>query len=131
MSLYKKALREAPRSASIYSNLGTGYFARKDYAAASEAFETALGLDPEVFEHRGTHGVLLQEKSVEERAKYHFYLARMYAKSGSVDRALMYIRKALEEGFKDRKKLLEDPEFAALREHPEYKTMMAMEQRVL
>ena len=131
ISLYKKALREAPRSASIYSNLGTGYFARKDYKAASEAFETALELDPEVFEHRGTHGVLLQEKSVEERAKFHFYLARLYAKSGSVDRALMYMRKALEEGFKDRKKFLEDPEFAALREHPEYKTIMAMEQRVL
>ena len=131
ISLYKRALREAPRSASIYSNLGTGYFARKDYKAASEAFETALELDPEVFEHRGTHGVLLQEKSVEERAKFHFYLAKLYAKSGSVERALLYMRKALEEGFKDRKKFLEDPEFAALRGHPEYKTIMAMEQRVL
>ena len=129
--LYKKALRESPNSASIYSNLGTGYFARKDYKSASEAFETALRLDPEVFEHRGTHGVLLQEKSVDERAKYHFYLSKMYAKSGAIDRALLYMRKALEEGFKDRKKFQDDPEFALLRENPEYKLILAMEPRVL
>lgn len=131
IGLYKRALRITPKSASIYSNLGTGYFARKDYKRASEAFQTALELDPEVFEHKGTHGVLLQERSVEERAKFHFYLSKMYAKSGATDRALLYMRKALEEGFKDRKKFEEDPEFAALKDNPEYKQLLAMDPRVL
>jgi tetratricopeptide (TPR) repeat protein len=121
----------SPNSASIYSNLGTGYFARKDYKAATEAFTKALSLDPEVFEHKSTHGVLLQERSVEERAKYHYYLAKMYAQAGTNDRALMYIRKALEEGFKDKKKFQEEPEFARMRDLPEFKELLAMDHRVL
>jgi hypothetical protein len=47
------------------------------------------------------------------------------------ERALQYIRKALEEGFKEKKKLMEDPEFESLRELPEFKELMALEPRVL
>jgi tetratricopeptide (TPR) repeat protein len=130
-SQYKKALKLSPDSASIYSNLGTAYFARKNYKDASEAYQQALKLDPEVFEHRSTYGVLLQERNVEERAKFHYYLARTYAQAGMNERALLYIRKSLEEGFKERKKYLEEPEFAALRELPEFQQLMAAEPRVL
>ncbi len=84
---YKRALRCTPESASIYSNLGTAYFARKDYKDASLAYKKALQLDPEVFEMRSTTGVLLQERNVEERAKFHYYLAKTYAKAGLNDRA--------------------------------------------
>jgi tetratricopeptide (TPR) repeat protein len=128
---YKAALRITPESASIWSNLGSGYFARKDYKRAYESWQKALALDPEVFENRSTQGVLIQQQTVEERAKYHMFLARAYAKAGNDDRALMYIRKALEEGFKEKKKLAEDPDFARLRDLPEFKQLLAMEPRVL
>jgi tetratricopeptide (TPR) repeat protein len=128
---YKHALKLAPASASIYSNLGTAYFAEKKYKQAWEAYNTAFQLDPEVFEHRNTYGVLLQERTVEERARFHYYLAKIYAKQGQQDRALQYIRKALEEGFTDRKKLLQDPEFASLRDLPEFKELLKLEPRVL
>jgi tetratricopeptide (TPR) repeat protein len=128
---YKKALRMNPQSASMWSNLGTGYFARREYQHAAEAFGQALMLDPEVFESRSTQGVLLQERSVEEHAKFHYSLARTYAKAGMNDRALQYIRKALEEGYKEKKKIVEDPAFAALRELPEFKELLALEPRVL
>jgi tetratricopeptide (TPR) repeat protein len=131
VSQYLKALRITPNSASIYSNLGTGYFARKDYVRASEAWQHALALDPDVFETRSTRGVLLQERSVEERAKFHYYMAKMYAKQGANDRALLYIRKALEEGFKERDKFQKDPEFAGLKELPEFKELLTLEPRVL
>lgn len=128
---YKKALQLDPDSASIYSNLGTAYFARKRYKDAAEAYQKALGLDPEVFEHKSSYGVLLQERNVEERAKFHYYLAKTYAKAGMNDRAVQYIRKALEEGFKDREKFMEEPEFAAVREMQEFKDLMAQAPRVL
>jgi tetratricopeptide (TPR) repeat protein len=131
ISQYIKALRITPESASIYSNLGTGYFARKDYKRASDAWQHALALDPDVFETRSTRGVLLQERSVEERAKFHYYMAKMYAKQGSVERALLYIRKCLEEGFKERDKFQKDPEFAAMKELPEFKELITLEPRVL
>jgi tetratricopeptide (TPR) repeat protein len=128
---YRRALAITPDAASILSNLGTAYFARKNYAEASAMYEKALKLDPDVFEHRGTNGVLLVERSVDERAKYHYYVARMYAKDGQNERALLYIRKALEEGFKERDKFQKEPEFAALREHDEFKKLMTAEQKVL
>lgn len=131
ISQYRKALKITPNSASIYSNLGTAYFARKNYEEASKAYAKALELDPDVFEHRSSYGVLLQERNVEERARFHYYLAKVYAQAGMNERALLYIRKALEEGFKDRRKFMEEPEFAGLQELPEFQELMKMEFRAL
>jgi tetratricopeptide (TPR) repeat protein len=128
---YRKALRITPNSASILSNLGTALFARKKYDQASQVYAQALALDPDVFERRSTEGTLLQDQSVEERAKYHYYLAKTYARVHEKDRTLLYIRKALEEGFKDRNRFLKDPEFGFLQDDPEFKVLMATEQRVL
>ena len=128
---YKKALKLAPNSASIHSNLGTAEFARKRYRQAAEAYERALALDPDVFEHRNSHGVLLQERSVQERAKFHYYLAKTYAKAGAFERALLYMRKALEEGFREKDKFRQEPEFAKLQEMPEFQELLALEPRVL
>ncbi len=128
---YRKALRINSQAASVWSNLGTCYFARKEYDRAAQAMQTALMLDPEVFETRNTQGVLLQERSVEEHAKFHYYMAQTYAKAGMNDRALQYIRKALEEGYKEKKKIQDDPAFAAMRDLPEFKELMALEPRVL
>jgi tetratricopeptide (TPR) repeat protein len=132
ISWYTRALKAAPetKSASIYMNLGTAYFARKKYDDATQAYQEALRIDPDVFERRGTYGVMLEERRVEERATYHFYVAKLYAKDGRNELAIQYLRKALEEGFKERKKL-EEPDFAALRELPEYKELMEKEFRVL
>ena len=73
----------------------------------------------------------LQERSVTERAKFHYYLAKTYAKAGREDLALLYIRKSLEEGFKERQKFMEDSEFAQLRKNPEFTELMKLEPRVL
>jgi tetratricopeptide (TPR) repeat protein len=134
ISYYKRAIQIAPqqpRAASIYSNLGTAYFARKQYKEATDAFQTALSLDPDVFEHRSNIGILLEERNVEERAKYHYYVAKMYAKNGRTELALQYLRKAFEEGFKDKKQIEKDPEFASMRDLKEFKDLMALEPRVL
>lgn len=131
ISTYKRALKIAPDSASMYSNLGTACFARRHYQEAMGYYEKALSLDSEIFEHRGTLGVLLQERAVTERAKFHYYLAKTYAKAGREDLALLYIRKSLEEGFKEREKYIEDAEFAELRKNPEFGELMKLEPRVL
>src|SRR6185369_1369596 len=121
ISQYKKAIKLAPESASIHSNLGTAYFARNQFDLASQEFREAMKLDPNVFEHHSTYGVMLQERSVQEKAKFHYGLAVLYAQDGRVELALQYLRKCLEEGNKERKKLPEDPAFASMRELPEFK----------
>ena len=131
VSTYKRALKLSPDPPSMYPNPGPAHSARRAYKEASLCYEKALTLDPEVFEHRGTQGVLLQERSVTERAKFHYYLAKTYAKAGREDLALLYIRKSLEEGFKERQKFMEDSEFAQLRKNPEFTELMKLEPRVL
>ncbi len=128
---YKRALALTPLSASIHSNLGTALFARKKYAQAIESYEKALAIDPNVFEHRSSQGTILQERTVEERAKFHYELARVYAKNGQGERALQYLRKALEEGFKERAKIADEGAFAALRDNPEFQTLLTTEFRAL
>ncbi|HEV3198783.1 MAG TPA: tetratricopeptide repeat protein [Bryobacteraceae bacterium] len=133
ISYYLRALKIAPeeaKSASIYMNLGTAYFARKRYEDATKSFQTALHLDPDVFERHGNFGVMLEERSVEERGKFHYYMAKLYAKGGRNELALQYLRKALEEGFRE-KKLGEEPEFASMKELPEFKQLLTLEPRVL
>jgi tetratricopeptide (TPR) repeat protein len=130
ISYYKRALQLSD-TASIFSNLGTAYFARKQYKKATDAYQEAYNRDPDVFEHKSNFGTLLEDRNVEERARFHYYLAKMYAKSGRNELALQYVRKCLEEGFKEKKKLAEDPEFQALRQTQEFKDLLAMEPRVL
>jgi tetratricopeptide (TPR) repeat protein len=124
-------LKLSPDSATVYSNLGTAYFARKRYEEAAKSYQHALALDPMVFEQRGTTGSLLQQRSAEEQAKYYFFLAKAYAKAGMTELALRYIRRSLEDGFKERQKYLEDPEFAGMKDLPEFQQLMKMEIRVL
>ncbi|HEX4229126.1 MAG TPA: tetratricopeptide repeat protein [Bryobacteraceae bacterium] len=124
ISYYKRALRVGQPSASIYSNLGSAYFVRRDYKQATAYYEKALQLDPLVFEHHSNFGTLMQERTVDERAKFHLYLAKMYAQSGDKTHALIYLRKALEEGVKDRQKIPEMPEFATLKTDPAFKDLM-------
>jgi tetratricopeptide (TPR) repeat protein len=131
ISQYKKAIKLAPDSASIHSNLGTAYYARNLLPLANEEYRVALKLDPEVFEHHSSYGSLLQERSVQDRAKFHYMMAAIYAQDGRNELALQYLRKALEEGYKDRKKLPDDPAFAGLRETLEFKQLLALEPRVL
>ncbi len=90
-----------------------------------------MKLDPGVFEHHDSYGVLLQESTIGEKARFHYYLAKTYAQAGMIDEAVQCIRKSLEEGFKERNKFIEDPEFAVLQDNAEFKALMAQEPRAL
>ena len=121
---YKRAMRYTTPTASIYANLGAAYFGRKDFKHASECYEQALRLDPDVFEHHSNYGTLMQERTVDERAMFHLYLAKYYAKSGANERALIYLRKALEEGVKDREKIPSMRVFTLLKASPVFKQLL-------
>lgn len=129
--LYKRALKLQPLSATMHINLGMAWLARHNDAEWERHLQMALELDPGVFERRSGQGVLVEERDTTERAKFNFYMARLYARRGKNDLALQYIRKALECGFKERNKLMEDQDFAALRELPEFVELMKLPPKVL
>ena len=131
ISRYNRALRLAPDSASIYSNLGTAWYARGKIDLMIQAYTKALQLDPEVFEKNSMVGTRMMDRGVTDKARYHFEMARLFAGTGKNELALQYLRKALEEGFKEKDKLQQDKEFSALRETQEFKDLMTREPRVL
>ena len=128
---YRKALQIQPRTPSFHMNLGMAFFRRKMDKEAQEEFQTALQIDPDAFENRGTLGSILEDRNVDDRARYHYALAKTCARQNLNDQAIQYLKKALEEGFKDKKKLEQDPEFQTLRDLPEFKALLASEPRVL
>jgi len=98
---------------------------------ASENYQKAIALDPEVFESRNGTGSVVHDRTVGDRPTFFYYLAKSYAKAGMKEQAMNYIRKALEEGFKERKKFTEDPEFSGLQKDPEFQALMLLEPKVL
>ncbi len=128
---YKKALRIKPESASTLANLGSAYFARKQTELGMQYIQKAMEVDPKVFESRSGVGTVVRDRSVVDRPMFFYALAKVHAKKGMYEEALNYIRKALEEGFKERQKFVEEPEFAGLQKDPEFQKIMAMEPKVL
>ena len=112
---YNKAIAIDNSSASFYSNLGAALFAKKDFEPAVAAYERAVAIDPDVFERTSRGGVQAQLPSPGDRAHYDYTVAKLYAKMGLSDRSLEYLRRAMEEGYKDFKNVYKDVEFAELR----------------
>ncbi len=122
---YLKAVAARPDSASFHSNLGTAYFARKRYEEASASYLRALELDPEVFERRSRTGVSAHMASPGDRARYSYVIAKMYARAGDAERCLLYLKKAIEQGYPEIKKVYTDEEFAAVRKDPRFSELWA------
>lgn len=122
---YKRAIAIEGK-ASFYSNLGTAYFAKKDYKKAQENYQVALQLDPEVFERpRSRTATQIFAMTQDERARYDYTIAKMYALRGDSERSFLYLRKAVEEGYPVADELKKDKEFADLRKDPRLKEILA------
>jgi tetratricopeptide (TPR) repeat protein len=122
---YKKAMALRPGDAVFHYNLGSTYFALHDFPHASKELQTAYTLDPNIFLRVSRTGFMAQSSSPEDRATFAFMLARMYAQAGDFDRSIQYLRKAMEEGYKDMKKVYTESEFATLRTDKRFEELMA------
>jgi Flp pilus assembly protein TadD len=123
---YKKALKYAAEDPVIYCNLGTAYFAERKYSKGKKEYRKAFALDANVFTPNQA-AMVEAASSREQRVALNYYLAQTYAEAGQQEQALIFLRKAMDEGFKDRKRLNEDKEFAVLRGTPQFKDLLAQE----
>ncbi|HKF25987.1 MAG TPA: tetratricopeptide repeat protein [Candidatus Acidoferrum sp.] len=117
---YQKALKVRSDMAVLYSNLGYAYFGDKKYEDSITAFRQALAIDPQCFDRNSSRaGSVLQDRSVSDRGRFYFLLAKSFAQAGNVDRALVYLRKAKEEGYGSMNDVKTDPAFQAMVKLPE------------
>jgi len=122
---YEKAIAMDSSSASFFNNLGAAYFSKRDFDLAVVAYQHALELDPGVFERTSRGGVQAQLPSPEDRARYDYTVAKLYAKMGFSEQSLEYLRKAMEDGYRDLKNVYKDVEFVELRKNPRFTELMA------
>ena len=123
---YQKAIAIRSDMAVLYSNLGYAYFADKKYEEAIASFRHALSIDPQLFEHGSSRtGSLLQDRSVSDRGRFYFLLAKSFAQAGDTDRCLLYLRKAKDEGYKSLSDVKTDPAFSAVLKLPAIEEILA------
>lgn len=124
IKLYNKAISFDGTSASFHSNLGTAYFASRKFEKASQEYATALSLDPEIFERHSQIGITAHMSSPEDRALYSYVIAKMYAGRGDAEHCLLYLKKAMEEGYKVAENFQKDHEFTGFRKDPRFLTLL-------
>jgi tetratricopeptide (TPR) repeat protein len=125
IKMYDKAIAISGDYASYYNNRAAAYFSVKKYEPASIDYAKALELDPDIFERTSRGGVQAMLPSPEDRARYEYVVAKLYAKMGAPDRSLHYLRKAMEDGYKDIKNVYKDNEFSTLRKDPRFTELMS------
>ena len=122
---YSRAIKLKQDVASFYSNLGAAYYSQKNWEKAATAYGQALQLDPDLFERSSRNGITAQLPSPQDRSHFNYLVAKLYAKLGNRDRALEYLRRAMEEGYKGINDVYKDPEFEALRTDARFTQLMA------
>jgi len=123
---YQKAINLRKDMPVLYSNLAYAYFGDKKYEQSLASFRQALTLDPAFFEQSGSRtGSVLQDRSVDDRGRFYFLLAKSFAEAGNLERCIIYLRKAKDEGFTAMAAAKADPVFAAYLKVPEVQEALA------
>ena len=125
---YRKALHLDPKSALVQKNLGTVLLAEHKYQKGWQSYQAALALDPNIFDRNSAVRVE-NPASLQERGAMNYYMAKGCVRAGQTDRAIEYLRMALNEGFTSPKKLASDSEFASLHDVPAFQQLLAEQQR--
>ncbi|HUO59035.1 MAG TPA: tetratricopeptide repeat protein [Candidatus Acidoferrales bacterium] len=121
---FKKAISLDPNNASFHSSLGTVYMDNKQFELAMAEYRQALALDPEVFDRNSPFGVSGQLRTPADHARHAYEMAKLYASIGDTERALRFLRRAMEEGYPEIGEVYKDKSFARLREDERFMTLM-------
>lgn len=124
VKMYHKALKVDPKSPLVLKNLGTDLLAQHQYKKGWEVYKQALAIDPQIFDH--TSGPRIENPaSVQDRGAMNYYMAKGCVRAGKNERAIEYLRQAMNEGFINAKKVAADQEFASLRGMAAYDQLIA------
>jgi tetratricopeptide (TPR) repeat protein len=122
---YRRAIREYQRAVAIdaglggtHANLGYAYYKTQKYAQAASEFRKALEIDPHTFDHNERVGTMMQDRSVENKGLFFFMMAKEYGQMGDAEHCAEYLRKSLDEGYKDVAKAKTDPAFRKVLDDP-------------
>jgi tetratricopeptide (TPR) repeat protein len=121
---YLRASAIDPNAAGTHSNLGFAYYNSNKFPEAAAEFQKALELDPRIFERNDRAGATVQDRSVTNHGLFFFMMAKVYAQKGDAEHCAEYLRKSLDEGYKDVAKAATDPAFKDVINDPVVQAVM-------
>ena len=122
---YKKAVKLDKAQAVFHANLATTYFESKEYDSARREIGIAMKLDPQIFERRnGDGGIAAHVLSSEDRARFSYEMAKMYARNGLEEEMLHSLAMASEAGMDIQREMRKDQVLAKLADDPRIVTLV-------
>ena len=108
----------------IFQQLGAALFSKREFEPAVRLTNVPFHSIPKCLS--GVRGAGCRPNSQPRRSSpLRLHRGEAYAKMGYSDRSLEYLRKAMEEGYKDFKNVYKDVEFAELRKDKRFTELMA------
>ncbi len=121
---YQKAVAIDPDQAGTHANLGFAYYNSTKFPEAAAEFQKAIEIDPTIFERNDRAGATVQDRSVSNHGLFFFTMAKVYAQKGDAAHCAEYLRKSLDEGYKDVDKAATDPAFKDVINDPGVQAVM-------
>jgi tetratricopeptide (TPR) repeat protein len=116
---YKHAIKLDKRQAVFHANLATAYFETKDFGGARKEMATALKIEPGIFDRDGsTGGVQAHVLTSQDRARFSFEMAKLYAQVGEVEKMLHSLAMASEAGMNIQREMSRDLVLAKFENDP-------------
>lgn len=122
---YKKAAAIEPGLAGTHANLGFAYYNTNKFPEAAAEFQKAIEIDPTIFDRNDRVGTMVQDRSVSNHGLFFFTMAKVYAQKGDGPHCAEYLRKSLDEGYKDLGKVATDPAFKDVLSDPGVQAVLA------
>jgi len=114
---FKKAVALNETKPVYHINLGAAWFGQNKLDRAMAEYARALQLDPEALNHNSNAGISAQISTTEERARYDYMMAKLYARLGNAEECLRCLKKAKEGGYR-MNNVYKDEEFSRLYQDP-------------
>jgi tetratricopeptide (TPR) repeat protein len=121
---YREAISLKPNFASFHNNLAAALLDSKLFDRGLAEYRVAFELDPSFFEHSSQNGISAHMGSPRDRAQFSFAMARLFAGTGDFDRALHYLRSAIEDGYPEIEEVYRDREFVKVRNDERFLALM-------
>ncbi len=121
--LYRKAIDMNADVAAFHINLGTLLYERKKFKKGMAQWRTGLSLDPNIFDKPQRISLVAAGKASSKKEKS-YYVARLYASLGDVERAVTNLERALSNGFEDLKAIQKERDFDPIREDQRFIAFM-------
>jgi len=122
---YQRAVSIDPSQAGAHANLGFAYYNSSKFPEAAAEFQKALEIDSSIFERSDRAGSTVQDRSVSNHGLFFFTMAKVYAAKGDAAHCADYLRKSLDEGYKDVGKAATDPSFKGVIDDPAVQAVLA------